>query len=82
MKLTHRDVPHEGVFEAYVESIEHLSAISLERNRRNEIAIVLRRFEIRFLRELGYGLRLEEEADTHAPSAQRTLLVRGRSRRA
>ena len=66
MKLTHRDVPHEGVFEAYVESIEHLSAISLERNRRNEIAIVLRRLKS-VLRELGYGLRLEEEADTHAP---------------
>lgn len=80
MKLTHRDVPHEGVFEAYVESIEHLSAISLERNRRNEIAIVLRRFEIRFLRELGYGLRLEEEADTHAPirAAERYWFVADR----
>jgi DNA repair protein RecO (recombination protein O) len=67
MKLTHREVPHDGIFEAYAEAIEALSDISLNQARRSEIGVVLRRFEIRFLRELGYGLRLEEEADTHAP---------------
>ncbi|MBL8513977.1 MAG: DNA repair protein RecO [Betaproteobacteria bacterium] len=67
MKLTHREVPHDGIFEAYAEAIAELSDITLDRTRRSDIGAVLRRFEIRFLRELGYGLQLEEEADTHAP---------------
>ena len=67
IKLTHREVPHEGIFEAYFQAIEALSDISVDRTRQTEIAAVLRRFEIRFLRELGYGLQLELEAGTHAP---------------
>jgi DNA repair protein RecO (recombination protein O) len=69
MKLTHRDVPHEGLFEAYEDAIETLSGGCLAGSRatRDEIAVVLRRFEVRLMRELGYGLRLEEESHNHAP---------------
>lgn len=67
MKLTHRELPHEGIFDAYADALASLSEISMDRQRQGEIAAILRRFELRFLRELGYGLRLEEEADTHAP---------------
>ncbi|MBL8520697.1 MAG: DNA repair protein RecO [Betaproteobacteria bacterium] len=67
MKLTHREVPNEGLFEAYAAALEALSAISLERGRRGDVAAVLRRFEVALMRELGYGLRLEQEADSHQP---------------
>jgi DNA repair protein RecO (recombination protein O) len=65
LKLTHREVTHEGLYEAYAKAIEDLSGLGAA--QRSDIAAVLRRFEVRLMRELGYGLRLEEEALSHRP---------------
>jgi DNA repair protein RecO (recombination protein O) len=62
LKLTHRDDPHEGLFEAYDEAITALREGGL-------IEPILRRFELRLLRELGYALELAREAGNGAPIA-------------
>lgn len=81
LKLTTRDDPHEGLFEAYDAAIGELRALSRAhaapaqgaiapaspRGRQEEVEPVLRRFELRLLRELGYAVELAREADTHAP---------------
>ena len=60
LKLTHRDDPHEGLFAAYDEAIAALRA------RPRDLEPVLRRFELRLLRELGYALELSRD-DRGAP---------------
>jgi len=78
LKLTHRDDPHEGLFVAYDEAVSALREVSRARPTRNEIAEpspgagrdiepILRRFELRLLREVGFALELAHEADTRAP---------------
>jgi DNA repair protein RecO (recombination protein O) len=69
LKLTHRDDPHEALFEAYDAAVENLRMLSRAGARPASAAIepVLRRFEMRLLRELGYALELAREAGTHAP---------------
>jgi DNA repair protein RecO (recombination protein O) len=74
LKLTHRDDPHEGLFDAYDTAISELRAISREPDaglapRASRLEPVLRRFELRLLQELGYALELTREAGTHAPIA-------------
>ena len=59
LKLLPRDDPHEHLFTYYQET---LVALSTQKN----LAIVLRRFEIRLLKELGYALALEHDAETGA----------------
>jgi len=59
LKLLPRDDPHEHLFANYQET---LVALSSQKN----LAIVLRRFEIRLLKELGYALALEHDAETGA----------------
>ncbi|MFI4922509.1 MAG: DNA repair protein RecO, partial [Burkholderiales bacterium] len=57
LKLLPRDDPHEHLFTYYQET---LVALSTQKN----LAIVLRRFETRLLKELGYALALEHDAET------------------
>jgi DNA repair protein RecO (recombination protein O) len=69
LKLTHRDDPQEGLFGAYHEAVAELRALSRPPAKPGVEAVepVLRRFEVRLLRELGYALELAREAGTHAP---------------
>ncbi|QJR15301.1 DNA repair protein RecO [Usitatibacter palustris] len=72
LKLTHRDDPHEALFAAYDDAISALRELSKGAARSTRLAPeavepVLRRFEVRMLRELGYALELAREAGTHEP---------------
>jgi DNA repair protein RecO (recombination protein O) len=72
LKLTHRDDPHEGLFVAYDEAIAELRALPSPRpspKGEGEVGIepILRRFEVRLLRELGYAVELTKEAGSGAP---------------
>jgi DNA repair protein RecO (recombination protein O) len=71
LKLTTRDDPHEDLFAAYDTAIGELRTISrlAPRSSSLEIEPVLRRFELRLLKELGYAVELTREALTHAPIA-------------
>ncbi len=60
LKLLPREDPHEQLFEAYAAALAQLPGTT-------DHAAVLRRFERVLLRELGYGLVLEQEADAGAP---------------
>lgn len=60
LKLLPRDDPHEQLFAAYRETLDALG-------RSDGHAVSLRRFEKTLLRELGYGLMLDRDADTGAP---------------
>jgi DNA repair protein RecO (recombination protein O) len=57
MYLLHKDDVHETVFEQY-----HHCLYSLENE--NELEITLRKFEVKLLELLGFGLNLLTEADT------------------
>ena len=77
LKLTHRDDPHEGLFAAYDEAITALRdasravgavpGVSEPGAAPRDIEPILRRFELRLLRELGYALELAREAEGGAP---------------
>jgi DNA repair protein RecO (recombination protein O) len=78
LKLTTRDDPHEGLFEAYDEAITSLRALSRSmktgdrpqeprQGRGPSPEPVLRRFELRLLQELGYAVQLDREAGSLAP---------------
>jgi DNA repair protein RecO (recombination protein O) len=60
VRLLHRDDPHQALFTAYRETIEGLSTS-------DDNELLLRRFEITLLRELGYGLVLDAEAGSGDP---------------
>jgi len=66
LKLTTRDDPHEGLFEAYDEAVTALRAIT-RAGKNASVEPVLRRFELRLLQELGYAVQLDREAGSHAP---------------
>ena len=68
LKLTTRDDPHEGLFDAYDDAITAMRAITRE-GKGASVEPVLRRFELRLLQELGYAVQLDREAGTHAPIA-------------
>jgi DNA repair protein RecO (recombination protein O) len=65
LKLTHRDDPHEGLFAAYDLAISELRRISREAG--SSVEVVLRRFELSLLQELGYAVELAREARTGEP---------------
>jgi len=67
LKLTHREDPHELLFDAYGNAVSALAGLSLGREGVREIAAVLRQFEVRLLQELGYALQLTQEADSQVP---------------
>ena len=60
LKLLPREDPHEQLFATYRETLDILG-------RNDEHAATLRCFEKTLLRELGYGLILDRDADTGAP---------------
>lgn len=57
LKLLHRDDPHEQLFLYYQETLQELA-------RRTDYAAVLRRFEMNLLKELGYALTLDHDAES------------------
>jgi DNA repair protein RecO (recombination protein O) len=56
MRLLHRGDAHEQLFQDYSDAVNQLK-------QRTEYEPVLRRFEIRLLQELGYGLQFETDAE-------------------
>ncbi|MBI3936478.1 MAG: DNA repair protein RecO [Betaproteobacteria bacterium] len=60
LKLVPRDDPHEQLFAIYEEALHALGGT-------RDHAAVLRRFEKRLLKELGYALTLDREAESGAP---------------
>lgn len=79
LKLTTRDDPHEGLFEAYDRAITELRALSRVKNQPGDIPKsgtspiepILRRFELRLLQELGYALELAREPSGAPIAAER-----------
>ncbi|MGE5170633.1 MAG: DNA repair protein RecO [Rudaea sp.] len=63
LKLLPREDPHAALFEGYASA---LAALTSDMRAASQAA-TLRRFELRLLAELGYGLALTHEADTGAP---------------
>ena len=63
LKLLPREDPHPGLFTAYEDA---LRALTWEDSAGAQ-AVVLRRFELCLLAELGYAVALTHEADTGAP---------------
>jgi len=61
LRLLPRHDPHPALFAAYEAALSRLSAPP------EEAEWALRRFEVRLLQELGYGLSLRETADDGAP---------------
>lgn len=68
VQLSAREDPHPQLFQAYSEALRGLSA-------NVSPAPVLRRFEIGLLRELGYGVGLDSEADSGDPVDPRARYV-------
>jgi DNA repair protein RecO (recombination protein O) len=66
LKLVAKDDAHEQLFERYSETICALAGLQTSSQLSREIEIVLRRFELKMLEELGYGLTLAHEADSDA----------------
>ena len=65
LKLLHRDDAHDALFDAYEQTLQALLD-------GGDHAAVLRGFEKRLLRELGYALQLDSDAQTGQPlQAQR-----------
>lgn len=60
MRLTHREDPHESLFDLYEHTLQGLAIT-------DSFDHELRRFELGLLDELGFGLDLEHEAETGAP---------------
>ena len=72
LKLTTRDDPHEGLFEAYDRAIAELRQLSRSGIKETgAMEPILRRFELRLLQELGYALELAREASGAAIAAER-----------
>lgn len=67
LKLTLREDPHEGLFDAYIDAIDGLTGLVGAAVDVRAIATILRRFEVTLLQELGYALQLAYEADSHVP---------------
>jgi DNA repair protein RecO (recombination protein O) len=73
LKLSHREDPHERLFDAYDAALRGFQSSARDlageqgANKREplkQIAAILRRFEKQLLSELGYGLLLDQEAET------------------
>ncbi len=60
MRLLHRGDAYERLFQDYHDAVNQLK-------QQPEYEPVLRRFEMRLLQELGYGLQLERDAIGHNP---------------
>lgn len=65
LKLLPREDPHPALFAEYASALQALTGDT----RAASQAMVLRRFELRLLAELGYALSLSHDVDTGAPIA-------------
>lgn len=68
VKLLQRDDPHEQLFAFYEDTLAALGG-------NGEQAVVLRRFEMCLLRELGYGVILDREVEHDEPVARERSYV-------
>lgn len=64
LKLAAPADPHEVLFDIYDATVAALAETAIA--ERSAIEVVLRRFELKLLEELGYGLTLAHEADSDA----------------
>ena len=62
LKLTRRDDPHETLYDQYARAME-----GLREAQPAQFGPLLRRFELRLLRELGYAAAFDRDALTGAP---------------
>ncbi|MFO1414396.1 MAG: DNA repair protein RecO [Burkholderiales bacterium] len=62
LKMLAREDAHPALFDAYADALRALAAHAEAAAQ----AVVLRRFERKLLSELGYGLELARDVDTHA----------------
>jgi DNA repair protein RecO (recombination protein O) len=60
LKLTHQHDPHPEIYDGYEQALQQL-------RDGVEVETALRRFELRLLGWLGYGMELAQEADSGAP---------------
>lgn len=60
MRLLQRNDPHEQLFGIYAETLQQLA-------RREPLEPLLRRFEVRLLEQLGYGLVLDRDVENESP---------------
>ncbi len=68
LKLLQRDDPHEELFAAYEGTLEALGAGA-------DPSVLLRRFEIALLRELGYAVILDRDVERDEPVARERSYV-------
>lgn len=57
MKLLQRHDPFPELFDVYEQALQQLA------NPQNEVQVILRRFEMTLLKELGFGLQLQQESN-------------------
>src|SRR5260221_1065034 len=81
LKLTHRDDPHEGLFDAYDTAITQLREISRGGRAARDVEPVLRRFELRMLQELRFALELARQSVTREPNLAERAYDSGVQRR-
>ena len=78
LKLAVKDDAHEQLFDQYGETVGVLAELRVGERLSREIEIALRRFELKLLEELGYGLTLAHEADSDTlidPNAEYLYVV-------
>jgi len=73
LKLTRRDDAHENLFDFYAETMALLRTDKNAGSEASRYGPLLRRFELRLLKELGYAVSLDHDAQTGEPivSSQR-----------
>lgn len=69
LRLLPREDAHEGLFDYYAQTLRSLSR---SQARIQDIAITLRRFELKMLQEMGYAVPLELDEEGGAISATRS----------
>ncbi len=78
LKLAAKDDAHEQLFDQYQITIAALAEGASAERTTKQTEVVLRRFELRLLEELGYALTLAHEADSDAaidPSSEYLYVV-------
>lgn len=60
MSFLQKEDPYLNLFESYVFLCRHMAKL----NKQSEIEILLRRFELTLLQEIGYGIDLKHEANS------------------
>ncbi|HHM05173.1 MAG TPA: DNA repair protein RecO [Gammaproteobacteria bacterium] len=66
-RLLHRHDPHPELYACYVDTLQRLAGLGSTAGARDELERVLRGFELRLLREIGYGLPLDGKDGSGRP---------------